>query len=154
MVRKSLTLFLVLLFLISGCTTGQVVLEEHSLKGPYLVTNVVDGDTLDIENGERIRFSGINTPERGECYYQEAKDKLKELTLNKEIFIQQDKTDRGKYGRLLRYIYQDDILINEYMVRYGYAKVYDKYKDDTSKYKQLKRSELEAIRSNLGVWNC
>lgn len=150
-------LLFILLIFISSCTTGQVILQEKQLDGPYLVTNVIDGDTADIIiNGktERLRFSGINTPEKNECYYQEAKDKLKELILNKEIYIQQDKTDKGKYGRLLRYIYLDDLLINEYLVEYGYARVYDKYKNDTSKYHQLKRAEVEAIKSNIGVWAC
>jgi micrococcal nuclease len=152
-------LLLTLLILISSCTyTGQTTLEEKQLEGPYLVTKVIDGDTADIIiNGktERLRFSGVNTPETDECYYQEAKDKLKELILDKEIYIQQDKTDRGKYGRLLRYIYTDDLLVNQYLVENGYAKTYHKYKDDTSKYELLARSEAEAIRLNLGLWkNC
>jgi len=152
---KKLLIFL--LIFISSCTTGQVILEEKQLEGPYKVTAVIDGDTADIIiNGktERLRFSGINTPEKGECYYLEAKNKLKELILNKEIYIQQDITDRGNYGRLLRYIYLDDLLINEHLVEEGYAKVYDKYKNDTSKYYQLKRVEAEAIRLNKGLWNC
>ncbi len=151
-------LFLLILILISSCTyTGETTLEKP-LEGPYLVTEVIDGDTADIIiNGkiERLRFSGVNTPETDECYYQEAKDKLKELILNKEVYIQQDKTDRGKYGRLLRYIYVDDLLVNQYLVENGYAKTYHKYKDDTSKYELLARSEAEAIRLNLGLWkNC
>jgi endonuclease YncB( thermonuclease family) len=98
-------LLLLILILISSCTyTGEVTLEKP-LEGPYLVTKVVDGDTADvIINGktERLRFSGVNTPETNECYYQEATDELKKLILNKEVYLQQDKTDRGKYGRLLR----------------------------------------------------
>jgi len=151
-------LFILILILISSCTyTGETTLE-HELEGPYLVTNVIDGDTADIninEKSERLRFSGINTPEKNECYYLEAKNELKKLILNKEIYIQQDITDRGNYGRLLRYIYLDDLLINEHLVEEGYAKVYDKYKNDTSKYYQLKRVEAEAIRLNKGLWgNC
>jgi len=72
-------LFILILILISSCTyTGETTLE-HELEGPYLVTNVVDGDTADvIINGktERLRFSGVNTPEKKECFYQEAKDEL------------------------------------------------------------------------------
>ena len=61
-----------LLFLLSGCSS-------YAMEGPYTVTYVVDGDTLDVY--ERVRLSGINTPETDECYYQEAKDRLTELTL-------------------------------------------------------------------------
>jgi endonuclease YncB( thermonuclease family) len=64
-------LFLLILLLISSCTyTGETTLEKE-LEGPYLVTKVVDGDTADIViDGvtERLRFSGINTPET-EVFY-------------------------------------------------------------------------------------
>lgn len=150
-------LFILLLILISSCTyTGETTLEtEHPLEGPYLVTKVVDGDTVDViidGKTERLRFSGINTPETDECYYQEAKDELAKLILNKEVYIQQDKTDRGNYGRLLRYVYVDDLLVNQHLVENGFAKCYHKYKDDTSKYELLARSEFEAIRLNKGLW--
>ncbi|MAG20467.1 hypothetical protein CL618_03480 [archaeon] len=141
-------LFLLLLF-ISGCFTSNIVLE-----GPFTVVKVTDGDTLDITNQETIRLSGINTPETGECYYQEAKDALTELTLDKDIFLEKDKTNRGKYGRLLRYIYINDLLINSYLVENGYARVYDKYAYDTKRYEELKEKEKIAISKNLGVWSC
>ena len=141
---------LLVLIFISGCSlTGSAVLE-----GPFLVTNVVDGDTLDLNNTLRIRFSGINTPETGECYYQEAKEKLSELTLNKNVILETDISDEGKYGRKLRYVYVDDLLVNAYLVENGYAKVYDKYKDDTRKYAELKQLEASAKLKKLGVWSC
>ena len=137
-------LIILIIILISGCgITGNVVKE-----GPYNVTYVVDGDTIDLEGYGRIRFSGINTPETGECYYQEAKDKLAELILGKEVYVEKDKTDKGKYGRKLRYIYLDDILINKLLVEQGYAKVYDQYKDDTKRYDELKAVENQ----NIGAW--
>ena|SRR3989344_6278572 len=146
-------IFLLLIFLTS-CSTGNTVLDSTEKEGPFLVTNTVDGDTLDINTSERIRMSGINTPEKKQCYYQEAKDKLKELTLNKEVYIERDITNKDKYGRILRYIYQDGKLVNSILVEEGYAKVYDKYKNDTKRYLQLKRVEDIAIQNNLGVWAC
>ena len=148
---------LIFVLILSGCTTGQVIKEESELEGPYLVTKVVDGDTLDVlinNQTERIRVSGINTPETGECYYQQAKEKLAELTLNKKVYIEKDITDRGKYGRLLRYVYVNNNLVNGILVEEGFAKVYDKYKEDTKKYEELKLLEKNAITSNLGVWSC
>ncbi len=150
--KKILFLLFILIF-ISSCTTGNVI-KENPKEGPFLVIKVIDGDTLDIETGERIRLSGIDTPEKGECYYKEAKSTLANLTLNKTVLIQQDITNKDKYGRLLRYIYLEDILINEYLVRDGYARVYDKYKDDTSKYGLLKHSEIKAFDEKKGLWSC
>ena len=148
--------FILFLVVVSGCTTGNVILvEELVLEGPYEVVKVIDGDTLDLENGDRIRFSGINTPETGECHYQEAKDKLKELTFGKEVYLERDKSDEGKYGRKLRYVYlNESFMVNEYLVMEGFARVYDKYSYDTKRYKQLKRAEADAIISSIGVWSC
>src|SRR3989344_5226684 len=153
---KLFLLFFVIV-LISGCgsnnITGTTVKEIPVVKeGPFNVTNVVDGDTLDLENFGRIRLSGINTPETGECYYQEAKDKLEELVLGKEVYLEKDKTDLDKYGRRLRYVYLNDIMINKYLVENGFARVYDKYEQDTKRYDELK--EIEKLALSLGVWVC
>jgi len=151
---KHLWILLILIF-ISGCVTGDAVLEDKLvLEGPYVVTYVVDGDTLDLDNGDRIRFSGINTPETGECYYQEAKDALKSLVLNQEVYVEKDKSDEGKYGRKLRYIYVEDLLVNKMLVRDGYARVFDKYSYDTKRYDELKEVEAKAINEKLGLWSC
>lgn len=148
---EKLVLLLLLLVLFSGCIQSNNSIE---VDGPYTVTNVVDGDTLDLNISERVRLSGINTPERGECYYQEAKDRLAELTLNKEVYIEKDISNTGKYGRLLRYIYVDDFSVNAFLVKYGYARVYDKYQNDTKRYFELKEYEKYAKNKSLGVWNC
>jgi len=153
-------IFLFLILIISGCINSNVVFEPEKLvlEGPYKVTYVVDGDTLDIVidgKTERVRFSGINTPETGECFYKEAKDKLKDLVGNKSVYIESDISDTGKYGRMLRYVYLDsNNMVNQILVREGFAKVYDKYSYDTKRYKQLKRAEADAILKNIGVWNC
>jgi micrococcal nuclease len=140
--------------LITGCITGNTVVKEDSFEGPFRVIDVIDGDTLDINTSERVRLSGINTPEIGECYYQEAKDKLKELTLGKDVFLERDISDTGKYGRLLRYIYADNVFVNSELVEDGFARVYDKYKDYIKRYHELKEVELIAREKGLGVWSC
>ena len=144
-------IFLVLVILISSCSN---INKETKKEGPFLVTNVVDGDTLDLNNSKRVRLSGINTPETGECYYEEAKDKLNELTLGREVYLEGDYSDEDKYGRLLRYIYINDLFVNQVLVEQGYAKVFDKYKEDTKKYEELKKIEVNAVENKLGLWGC
>jgi micrococcal nuclease len=153
--KKIIILLILSIFFLSSCSlTSNTIKEPLILEGPYTVTKVIDGDTLDINTSQRIRLSGINTPEIGECYYQEAKDKLTQLTLEKQVYLEKDKTDKGKYGRLLRYIYINNTLINELLVLEGYAKVYDKYAYDTKRYSQLKKAEEQAKSKKLGVWSC
>ena len=146
-------IYLLLLVFVSGCATGNVVYENVK-EGPFKVTNIIDGDTIDLNNSERIRLSGINTPEIGECYYNEAKNELGNLILNNDVYLEKDMTNRDKYSRLLRYVYLNDLLVNSYLVQNGYAKVYDKYEYDTKKYEELKLVEEIAKSNNLGVWGC
>ena len=152
------TISFLFIILISGCgitgsTTKEIVLKETIAKeGPFNVTNIVDGDTLDVDTIGRIRLSGINTPETGECYYQEAKDKLAELALGKDVYLEKDKTDLDKYGRRLRYLYIDNLMVNKYLVENGFARVYDKYEQDTKRYDELK--EIEKLALGIGVWVC
>ena len=61
------------------------------------VSKVIDGDTITLENGEKVRLIGIDTPERGQCYYKEAKLRLTELVLNKKVELEKDITNRDKY---------------------------------------------------------
>ncbi|MFD6094591.1 thermonuclease family protein [Oerskovia sp. NPDC060338] len=67
-----------------------------------VVTNVVDGDTVDVSSGERVRLVGIDTPEEGEPCYQEAGDVLRNLVLDHEVTLTRMGTDR--YDRTLGYI--------------------------------------------------
>jgi len=72
------------------------------------VTDVVDGDTIWVEiDGERtkVRFIGVNTPEKGEPDYKEATNYTTEALLNQWIYLEKDISDTDQYGRLLRYIW-------------------------------------------------
>ncbi|MBM3199894.1 hypothetical protein FJZ53_03065 [Candidatus Woesearchaeota archaeon] len=145
--KREVLLLAILVLLILGC-------NNNALEGPFKVTNVVDGDTLDLNNSKRVRLSGINTPETGECYYEEAKDKLTGLVLGKDVFLERDKTNIDKYGRTLRYIYSDGVLVNSVLVQEGFARVFDNYKQDTKKYEELKAMEETAKTNKLGIWSC
>ena len=145
MVKLAL-IILVLVFAL-GC-------NKDMLEGPFQVVKVIDGDTIELNNSKRVRFSGINTPETGECYYTKAKDKLAEMILNKDVFLERDRTNIDKYGRLLRYVYIENLMTNKVLVEGGYARVFDKYKEDTKRYEELKQKEIIAKEQKLGVWGC
>lgn len=115
------------------------------------VIKVIDGDTITLDNNEKVRLIGIDTPERGDCYYKEATLSLRNLVLNKQVTLEKDITNRDKYNRLLRYIYINDSLINDIQVRGGYAEAY-LYKPDVKYYHIFKVSEKYAKRNNLGIW--
>lgn len=70
------------------------------------VTRVIDGDTLDLSTGERVRLIGIDTPERGDCGYAEAAALLTELVAGRDVSVTNpaEVEDTDAYGRLLAHI--------------------------------------------------
>jgi len=70
----------------------------------FLVTRVVDGDTLELGNGEIVRLVGIDTPEVGECGYDRASVALGRLVTGRQVRLTRSDEDRDRYGRLLRYV--------------------------------------------------
>lgn len=87
-------------------------------------TRVVDGDTIDVSGVGRIRFVGVDTPERGQTGYQESKDFVKSMCLGKTVYLDIDDTKRyDKYGRVLAVVYVDNVNLNAELLKRGYAEV-------------------------------
>jgi endonuclease YncB( thermonuclease family) len=79
--------------------------KDHAPAGrTYLVARIVDGDTLELGNGETVRLVGIDTPEVGQCGYDRASAALSRLVLGKQVRLTRSDEDRDRYGRLLRYV--------------------------------------------------
>lgn len=121
------------------------------------VTRVIDGDTIEIEGDQRIRYIGIDTPETVDprkpvqCFGKEASNKNKELVEGKEVKLEKDISETDKYGRLLRYVYVGDIFINDYLVRQGYAHA-SSYPPDIKYQDQFNQAQNEARNNNKGLW--
>jgi tetrahydromethanopterin S-methyltransferase subunit G len=94
------------------------------------VTYVVDGDTLDI-NDIRIRLSLVDTPERGQEGYQEAKNFVIDLCLKKEAQVDIDDGQRrgDRYGREIGIVYCDGINLNAELINNNLASIYMEYCD-------------------------
>jgi len=89
-----------------------------------LVTRVIDGDTIVIEGGYRVRYIGIDTPEtypEAKAFGAEAWQANRELVEGKRVRLEKDVSETDKYGRLLRYVYAGDIMVNAELVRNGLA---------------------------------
>ncbi|MEK6926376.1 MAG: thermonuclease family protein [Nanoarchaeota archaeon] len=88
-----------------------------------IAERVIDGDTI-VVNDSSVRLLGINTPEKGELFYSEAKSFLENLTLNKLIRMEKGKEDLDLYGRKLRYIFEEGENVNLKLVEGGFANFY------------------------------
>ena len=122
-----------------------------------IVARVVDGDTIKLESGEVVRYIGIDTPEivdlrkPVQCYAKEASAKNKELVEGKEVRLEKDVSETDKYGRLLRYVWLGDMLVNEVLVKEGYAKS-STYPPDVKYQDRFTQAQSEARTNNMGLW--
>ena len=126
--------------------------DIYSYKNKYLVQRVIDGDTFVIENKERIRLIGINTPEKGKPCYLEAKKKLEDLILDEKVILKKDISERDRYSRLLRYTYKNRLFVNLEMIESGYAYA-TPYPPDVAYKEIFKKAEQEAEKQKIGcLW--
>lgn len=116
-----------------------------------LVLRVIDGDTIELADGSRIRYLGIDTPELGEPYSYEATELNREMVEGKWVELQAGNEDHDQYGRLLRYVYVDGIFVNAQLVAQGYATAF--IFDPTNRYSQvLVQLEQYAKIKGRGIW--
>lgn len=95
------------------------------------VSKVIDGDTLVLQGGERIRLIGLDTPELKDpretaaAMARKSRDFLKDLAEGKHIRLEYGRERTDSYGRTLAYLYlKNGTLINAEIVRQGYGAVY------------------------------
>ncbi|MFQ5454606.1 MAG: thermonuclease family protein [Nitrospirota bacterium] len=123
----------------------------------HIVIRVIDGDTLEVAGGERIRLIGVDTPETVhpkkpvEYFGKEASQFTKKMVEGKKVKLEYDWQRKDKYGRTLAYVYlEDGTFLNAEIIKQGYGYVYTrfpfKYMDEFRKY------EKDARENNIGLW--
>jgi micrococcal nuclease len=125
--------------------------------GRAQVVAVVDGDTIVISGGEKVRYAGLNTPESRhpdklpEYCGQEAFEANRRLVAGKTVRLEYGEQHRDKYGRLLAYVYVDGLFVNAELIRQGYAQV-STYKDNQRHHAEFERLQQHAIAARRGMW--
>ena len=123
----------------------------------FLVTKVIDGDTVQLDNGKTARLIGIDTPETVDprksvqCFGKEASEKTRGLVEGKRVRLEKDVSETDRYGRLLRYVYIDSIFVNDYLVRQGFAYA-SSYPPDVKYQEKFNAAQKEARENNRGLW--
>lgn len=124
------------------------------------VTRVVDGDTIEvlIDGVEyRVRYIGIDTPEtkhptRGvEPFGPEASQANSELVEGKTVLLEKDVSETDRYGRLLRYVYVGDLMVNEELLRRGLAEVVT-FPPDVKYVDRFLGIQRAAREAGVGMW--
>ncbi len=123
----------------------------------WQVTEVIDGDTIEIRHGqlkERVRLLRINTPERTERGYHEARAALQRL-LNRAqvelVFERFGHHERDSHGRLIAYVFVGDRNINVEMVRLGWSRFWTRYGRGRFA-DEFEAAERQARAARRGLW--
>ena len=133
------------------CILFLVGCSSENISTMAVVDRVVDGDTVELNTSEKVRFICVNTPEKNEDGYLEATNFLRETLLNKTVLLVKDTSDKDKYGRLLRYVYLDGILVNSLIAEKGFGESFP-FEPDTSLCNKIKTAEEKAKFGKIGIW--
>jgi micrococcal nuclease len=121
------------------------------------VRKVIDGDTILLNNGEKVRLIGVDTPETKhpqksvQRFGKEAYLFTKRMAEGKEVRLEFDWQKRDKYGRLLAYVYLlDGTFLNAEIIKQGYGFAYTRF---PFKYlEEFRKYEREARENKMGLW--
>jgi micrococcal nuclease len=122
------------------------------------VTRVIDGDTVELAGGARVRFLGIDAPEMGrdgrpaDPFAHQSKDYVAGLIQGKTVRLEYDRERYDRYGRLLAYLYlPDGAMVNLLVVRQGLARVYSQA-PNLRHQETLNAAQQEAMAAGRGLW--
>lgn len=133
-------------------TTSGTIAETTAV-----VSRVIDGDTIELSTGKKVRYIGIDTAEltdgkRGTtCFGREAMEENTRLVLGQTVRLEKDVSETDSYGRLLRYVYVGDMMVNEALVQHGFAQVAT-YPPDVRYQDRFSLAGEQARRENNGLW--
>ncbi len=146
-----------LMLLLAAAVAWAAVTLTGDGQDTSLVTRVIDGDTIELENGEVVRYLLIDTPETVhpekpvECFGPEATERNRQLVEGRRVRLEKDVTDRDAYGRLLRYVYADGTMVQAELVREGYGYVHSR-QPDVKYLRDIAAFEREARQEGAGLW--
>jgi len=121
------------------------------------VTRVINGDTIELEDGQTVRYIGIDTPETvapGQpvgCFGPEASAKNKEMVNGKAVTLEKDVSETDRFGRLLRYVYLDGQMVNEMLIAEGYAQQ-STFPPDVKHQERFRTAQQQAQSQGKGLW--
>lgn len=138
---------------LSACSGG----GEDDRCGPSsgIVARVVDGDTIELESGERIRYLMIDTPESTteiECFGEEAKQFNASLVEGKEVALTYDVECTDRFDRTLAYVTVDDREVNSLLVERGFACLLYIPPNGEDRVNEFESLEAVAEAENRGLW--
>lgn len=126
--------------------------ETTDLNRVVNVSKVIDGNTFQLSTGEKVNMICTRAPKKGEDFFEESRKKLETLVMHKNISLEVDTSNTDIHGNLLRYVYLENLSINEKMIREGFAKVHP-YGLDQKHCESYRIANNWAIHNHLGMYS-
>jgi micrococcal nuclease len=121
-----------------------------------LVTRVVDGDTIELDTGVKIRYLMVNAPEttqgHNDCYGQNAVTFNTDLVLNKQVELSYDEECEDRFDRTLAYVSVGGVEVNTLMIERGYACLLHIPPNGDDRVDEFKALETAAKTAKRGLW--
>ena len=114
------------------------------------VASVIDGDTIVLTGGAKVRYLGVNTPEHGQPFYAEAKRFNERLVLGKEVRLKTGEEEYDAYHRQLAYVYVGDVLVNARLIAEGLGHLF--VIGSLDYYQEWLRLQKDAQAQHKGMW--
>ena len=158
--RKNRLIRLVLLILIIAALLSlrywEELGQEPTATSRWTIVKVLDGDTVELLGGEKLRLLSVDCPEIDQPFYDHATDLVRTVTLGKTARVEFSGAQRDKYGRLLGYLFVDDTLfVNKMLIDSGLASLY-LFADTelgTPSANLLFAAQRDAIDRGNGIWS-
>jgi micrococcal nuclease len=153
-----LGLALIVLCVRSLRTRGPAADSVFDSPGPFRVERVVDGDTLLLEGGTRVRLIGVDTPETKHPHRPveplgvEASAFVRRRVEGRRVTLRFDRERRDRYRRVLAYVYVGDWFLNEELIRAGYSRAVTRFPYSARMKKRFRAAEGEAREARRGIW--
>ncbi|MFQ5959928.1 MAG: thermonuclease family protein [Candidatus Methylomirabilales bacterium] len=137
--------------LVPICGLVLLLLSPGLGAGSSKVERVIDGDTVILEDGRRVRYVGINTPERDQPHFAEAVALNRRLTEGKHVRLEGDEVREDGYHRLLAYVYVDGHMVNARLIEEGLAHVFA-FPPNLRYYDRFLELQRRARVARRGIW--
>jgi len=147
-------------FALAGLIVPGAFARAQEKKGPWRVTEVVDGDTLTLDDGREVRLVGLMAPKlslgrarvQTEPLAEESKAALAALALGQSVTLWFGGAPEDRYGRHLAHLHlPSDLWVQGEMLRNGWARVYS-FADNRARVTDMLRIEAEARAARRGIW--
>lgn len=148
-------LFVLLVLIILTVRFYEELGEDQKPGDRFYVVKVIDGDTVELTGGDKVRLLSIDTPEKGEPFYDSARTLLESLAIQKLATLTFQNNRRDRYGRILAYLYIDTLFVNKIIIEQGLGYLYlfrqtEKRLPETV---ELLATQRKAIDERRGIWS-